>query len=307
MLEDGMCDITCPGDTRLFCGGFRSSLLPRRDNFGLGLNRRAAPPDILLTVYESADVPEPSNGGTGGTSLPTRTDGTSSTRSTSSTTNGQTGVGSATDTPGAGDGSSLPSFTDGRSSYLTTRGSEPVTTLITVLYTVVDPRNPSNLITAEYCTTMEYYPCRGCPDKGVPTVDMIVTEASCHACGPDKGDTVMLTVPAIIPAETEVPVDRYSLTKPGSIGQAQPTRLGGSQDSPNRESPGQASRPHQGGSDPLSASTRAGETFQASPTTGATPLATARPEIVLATGVQTSMGWTFLGLASLATALLFVI
>lgn len=323
LLEDGDCDIPCPGDPRLFCGGFRSSL-PRRHKRDLGLGRRAAPPDVLLTVYELADDPQSSSEiSTGRTSL-SGTTGPSPIPappgSLPSTIVGTTGDDSPTvvSPPGS-------RGTDGGlslSAGLTrTIGAEPVTTVITVFYTIVDPRNPSNLITTEYCTTMEYFQCPSCEDNQVPTVEMIVTEASCHGCGPNQADSVMLTLPAVPAAETRTPlagssptepdemgggVD-YPGTEPDRLGQAQPTRLGDAQDGPNREPQHPASGPHEDvpGSPPVG--TKGEENFRTGPATGRTPLATDRPVIVVGSAVQRSMGWICPGLASLVTGLVLVV
>jgi hypothetical protein len=71
-----------------------------------------------------------------------------------------------------------------------------VTSVVTtVVFTTVCPTDPASLIVTEVCSTIFYEDC-GCDSQVVPEVPMTTTLASCHACGPDGGDTVTLIVPA---------------------------------------------------------------------------------------------------------------
>lgn len=336
ILGDAMCDIPCPGDARLICGGRRSFVPRRRD---LELSRRAAPADILLTAYaliiNDDNVSESSRVGDSDTALP-------ESASSSATT--------ATTTDAGGPPQNRPRPSTEINSDDPTRTI--VTTVITVVYTVVDARNPANLIATEFHTTIVYLSGH---DR-VPSVEMTLTEASCDACGPGGADVIELTVPATPPTETEAATTRadsmragsenlgdgpdYPGSEPqsrkigneagypdrepqsgkirtkaddmatnlgsgsGSLAQTRPTRLGDSYDSPDGGQPGQACRTcgivsgaHSG----------ANESGRGGPQTGKIPFGTARPEVVLAGSLQKSAGYISLGLVSLVIGLLIVV
>ncbi|KAF4973832.1 hypothetical protein FZEAL_9211 [Fusarium zealandicum] len=69
------------------------------------------------------------------------------------------------------------------------------TIVTTVVYTIVDPHNPSYLTVAEFCTTLEYSPCDQCKTQITPQVEMSTILTTCDACGYRGEKTITLTVP----------------------------------------------------------------------------------------------------------------
>ncbi|CAJ0553769.1 Ff.00g122810.m01.CDS01 [Fusarium sp. VM40] len=66
----------------------------------------------------------------------------------------------------------------------------------TLVYTIVDPNNPSSLTVTEFCTTLRPPPCRHCQYQKSPTVEMTTTEVAYNACGQQGENTIILHVPA---------------------------------------------------------------------------------------------------------------
>jgi hypothetical protein len=66
----------------------------------------------------------------------------------------------------------------------------------TVVYTIVDPNNPSSLTVTEFCTTLGSPPCRNCQYQKPPAVEMTTTEVECDACSQYGENTIILHVPA---------------------------------------------------------------------------------------------------------------
>ncbi|KPM36009.1 hypothetical protein AK830_g10563 [Neonectria ditissima] len=60
LVASGSCDIPCPGDPTLFCGGRLGSNLNPRAVLEFMLHRRGAPVDVLLTLFKRAAVLSPS-------------------------------------------------------------------------------------------------------------------------------------------------------------------------------------------------------------------------------------------------------
>lgn len=270
IVATGRCNLPCPGDQDLFCGGLldpaMDSVLAKRGEAALG--RRAAPSGILLTIYALADaVPDPP------ASTPTTT-GDLDFTSTSTVISSESGNPAIPDPSGG----VLPPFT------------EITTTIITVTYTTVCPTNPASLVLTETCVTLPYYPCQKCANSGIPSVEMTITTVDCVACGHNGEDHVTLTVPKVVvsalPAAAagggaqELP----SATAPeqgedvGGAGGAQPTKKQGEAQS--------------GSALPLGAVTPATETEQAVPTgqvngPGGSP-------VVTAAGSRSSACWVML-------------
>ncbi|CVL08702.1 uncharacterized protein FMAN_06859 [Fusarium mangiferae] len=214
-IMDASCDLPCPGDRTLFCGGILSS--------DQRLLHRAIAPNRLLTLYgKAASSPSGSTSSTSATSSASslQTTGTQTDRTTSGSTS--TSPYSQTDsyhslssftTRSAGSKTlstshsiiaettsetrlptSLPTPTAIHTAYSTlTIGhaytkSQFAETVTTVTYTTVDPSNPASLITTCVPITLLYSPC-GCKHQVYPTVDM-TTVACTHG-----GDVATLTVP----------------------------------------------------------------------------------------------------------------
>ncbi|KAK2474397.1 hypothetical protein H9L39_14357 [Fusarium oxysporum f. sp. albedinis] len=156
LVLNGRCDIPCPGDSSHFCGGLVVSSSERRwVGPRKALDTRAAPANILLTLYALNDVP-PSPGETSTEVEPVETVIDSIPKS------GQTLV---------------------------------ETTVTTVTYTIVDPNNPSTMTVTEYCATLRYEPCSRCAHPPVPTVEMTTYVVPCIACGHNGENEVTITVP----------------------------------------------------------------------------------------------------------------
>ncbi|KAF5577307.1 hypothetical protein FPCIR_12192 [Fusarium pseudocircinatum] len=161
-VTNGRCDLPCPGDPGLFCGGViltdstPDSLLRRQD----------ASPGILLTFtetfVESVITLEPS--------VPvTRSQGTKPV------------------TP--------PFPTVSYNAGNLTRTEAVVPMITTVTYTIVDPNNPSDWTITEYCTTLRPPLCRRCQYQKPPTVEMTI-EMGCNRCGHNGENAIAITVPA---------------------------------------------------------------------------------------------------------------
>ncbi|KAF5584299.1 hypothetical protein FPANT_7902 [Fusarium pseudoanthophilum] len=215
-IADARCDLPCPGDHALFCGGILRS--------GRKLHRRAIAPNHLLTLYRkklssSSDVSSASSSvppsssfsqatGTHAYETTSETSGISHSSQTGSsyslssfTTRGlgsrTTSVSESTTTEAASETrlpTSLPTPTAIHTAYSTLTVNHAYTktqfaeTVTTVTYTTVNPSNPASLITTCVPITLLYSPC-GCKDQVYPTVDM-TTVACTHG-----GGVVTLTVP----------------------------------------------------------------------------------------------------------------
>ncbi|KAM0553346.1 hypothetical protein ACHAPJ_007359 [Fusarium lateritium] len=199
-VSTGNCDLPCPGDGGLFCGG---TVNRRRRHRDISAN-------ILLTVYAADDV------------VSSLSDDAS--RSISS---GISEVGTLTVEPGL-ISSSLepvpsipdtsepvdfdPQTTDDRLPipFPTAPGPFPTmrwtqgfnvtetktaTTVTTVVYTTVDLNDPTRLITTEIAIPIGYAPCN-CAEQLLPPIDMTTVEVPCHACGSHGEDNIVLTIPA---------------------------------------------------------------------------------------------------------------
>ncbi|KAF5979465.1 hypothetical protein FCOIX_5293 [Fusarium coicis] len=210
-VADARCDLPCPGDHTLFCGGIIR-----------GGQRRAIAPNHLLTLYRkkltsSSDVSFTSSAATPSSSQATGTHAyetisesnglsqssqTDSSYSLSSFTTRGLGsrtlsVSESTTTEAASETrlpTSLPTPTAIHTAYSTLTVNHAYTktqfaeTVTTATYTTVNPSNPASLITTCVPVTLLYSPC-GCKHQVYPTVDM--TTVACT----QGGDIVTLTVP----------------------------------------------------------------------------------------------------------------
>ncbi|KAF5674643.1 hypothetical protein FCIRC_7708 [Fusarium circinatum] len=212
-VADSRCDLTCPGDRTLFCGGILRA--------GRKLLHREIAPNHLLTLYRKK-LPSTSDVSSSSSSAPTSSSSrayeltsesrgpshssqTDASYSFSSFTTKNTGSktlsvsdSTITETNSATClSTSLPTPTAIHTAYSTltidhaytkTRFAETVTT---VTYTTVNPSNPASLITTCVPITLLYSPC-GCKNQVYPTVDM--TTVACT----QGGDIVTLTVPKAV-------------------------------------------------------------------------------------------------------------
>ncbi|RKL17703.1 hypothetical protein BFJ68_g4579 [Fusarium oxysporum] len=192
LVLNGRCDIPCPGDSSHFCGGLVVSSSERRwVGPRKALDTRAAPANILLTLYALNDVP-PSPGET-----------STEVEVTATTQDGVTAI--PTD--------AIPSRPVATVIDIMTESVilQPVETVIdsitksgqtlveatvtTVTYTIVDPNNPSTMTVTEYCATLSYELCSRCVHLPVPTVEMTTYVVPCNACGHNGENEITITAP----------------------------------------------------------------------------------------------------------------
>ena len=81
-----------------------------------------------------------------------------------------------------------------------TQAANPIITVSTITYTIIDPQNPSTLKVEEYCSTIEYYPCHRCEHQDIPAVHMTTIQRQCNACGVNGENSVYLTLPVAVAA-----------------------------------------------------------------------------------------------------------
>ncbi|KLO95471.1 uncharacterized protein LW93_8011 [Fusarium fujikuroi] len=213
-IKDASCDLPCPGDRTIFCGG-----ILRSDQ---KLRHRAIAPNRLLTLYSKAASSSDT------TSSASATASASSLQTTGAQTDKTTSGSTSTSRYSQTDSSySLSSFTTRSASSKTLSASHSIIeettsethlptsiptptaihtaystltmghastktqfaeTVTTVTYTTINPSNPASLITTCVPITLLYSPC-GCKHQVYPTVDM--TTVACT----NGGDVATLTVP----------------------------------------------------------------------------------------------------------------
>ncbi|SCN75436.1 uncharacterized protein FFB20_04856 [Fusarium fujikuroi] len=221
-VTNGRCDLPCPGDPGLFCGG----VILTDSSPDSRLRRRDAPPGILLTLYAQIEAisssltasEAPSTAGI--SSLAVSTEITLQPILTSESSGLPTENPTISNSPSSSTETFVdsvitlePSVSVTRSqdakpitppfpttvsyyagNFTRTEAVEPIIT--TVTYTVVDPNNPSYLTITEYCTTLRPPPCHRCQYQKPPTVEMTTIEVGCNRCGHNGENTIALTVPA---------------------------------------------------------------------------------------------------------------
>ncbi|OBS20033.1 hypothetical protein FPOA_11754 [Fusarium poae] len=223
LVGEGECDIPCPNAPLLFCGGrvgtgATNEALQRRYRY-----RRDAPGNILLTLYGASDVEE-SSSSTLVTEVPTSISTSQIIADTSVITADTSAPVTESITSNSGavivtqptasslefpitSGQAMP-FPPNRpvptSGWLgknnMTQAVDPVITVTTITYTIVDPQNPSTFKVEEYCSTIQYYPCHRCENQDIPPVHMTTIQRQCNACGVNGENSVYLTVPAAVAA-----------------------------------------------------------------------------------------------------------
>jgi hypothetical protein len=83
-----------------------------------------------------------------------------------------------------------------------TQAVSPEITVSTIFYTIVDPEHPYTFKVKHFCTTMQYYPCHRCENRGMPSIRMTTIQRQCNACGANRENSVALTVPAAVAAQS---------------------------------------------------------------------------------------------------------
>ncbi|KAG7405426.1 hypothetical protein Forpe1208_v015273 [Fusarium oxysporum f. sp. rapae] len=195
LVLNGRCDIPCPGNSSHFCGGLVVSSSERRwVGPRKALDKRAAPANILLTLY-ALDDESPSPGET------------------------STPVATVTDIVTE---SVVLQPVETIIDSVTQPGQTRVETMVTtVTYTIVDPNNPSTMTATKYCATLPYEPCSRCAHPPVPTVEMTTYVVPCNACGHHGENEVTITAPCA--AVTE-PVGKDTHRSEDLINAFAPTR-----------------------------------------------------------------------------------
>ncbi|EGU88297.1 hypothetical protein FOXB_01192 [Fusarium oxysporum f. sp. conglutinans Fo5176] len=192
LVLNGRCDIPCPGDSSHFCGGLVVSSSERRwVGPRKALDTRAAPADILLTLYALNDEP-PSPGET-----------STEVEVTATTQDGVTAIPTdvipsrpVTTVTDIMTESVILQPVETAIDSITRSGQTLVeTTVTTVTYTIVNPNNPSTMTVTEYCATLFYEPCSRCAHPPVPTVEMTTYVVPCNACGHNGENEVTITAP----------------------------------------------------------------------------------------------------------------
>ncbi|ENH70219.1 hypothetical protein FOC1_g10000787 [Fusarium oxysporum f. sp. cubense race 1] len=204
-VATGRCDILCPGDPGLFCGG----VVETSFKFHRGLSHREAPPGILLTLYAqieaisssltTSDVLSAVDVKTDNSLLPTGNPTipislSSSTRSLLDST--ITVEPSGTISQSQGRRPIIPPFPTTISFNAGNFTRTEAVVITTITYTVVNPNNPSYLTVTEFCTTLRSPPCRHCQYQQPQTVEMTTIKVDCNACGHYGENTIILDVPA---------------------------------------------------------------------------------------------------------------
>ncbi|KAJ4181514.1 hypothetical protein NW755_011051 [Fusarium falciforme] len=224
LVQDGQCDLPCPGDPGLFCGG---NVVNRR---------RAVSVDRLLTLYGLIQALDSSSIEViPSTSEPLIPSSLAPSLSPTSTVDIVPSLNpSSIDIP-----SSIPP-SDGTSANnlpipFPTQGSSPpkgytfnitqtveatyASTVTTVVYQTINPQDPEYLTVTEVVITLGYYPCDRCAVQPIPPVEMATIVQSCNACGWQSANSITLTIPkaACTPATGEG--DSY---QPGAWGRPIP-------------------------------------------------------------------------------------
>lgn len=232
-VPDGTCNLLCPGDETLYCGGRIDKALPRR---AIDANR-------LLTLYALDDVTSSE------TNIETTQTGTLSSMSSpirsgqfSSSEPAITDLETSAALVSESDAIYEPTSIDEETSQLRfpiafpTAG--PITsmrwttglnytrtmraeTITTVTYVTIDSNNPESLVTTHIPVTLGYTPCH-CDHQLYPPVAMTTIHSPCRACGANGEDYITLTVPKAAcetggtshPTSQEEPFSPHGINRP---------------------------------------------------------------------------------------------
>lgn len=237
LLTAASCNLPCPGNAGQICGGLtNATTLGRRTYYGPQVSRRAAPPNILLTVFGRVETfgstTIPSNAGPSGSTIgpplssvsPVPVSGSSSLNSP--TLPNPSSLVTLENIPPGFSSVSLPLdgvepiVTSGTTTRIRSNTQHITSVVTTIFYTTVDPVNPTAVVETELNTTIYFEDC-GCPTQSTPSICMVTTVAQCHRCGLRGEDKVTLVVPSL---SDSLPQNQVSVTRdksPSSLGLAE--------------------------------------------------------------------------------------
>ncbi|KAI8651528.1 hypothetical protein NCS55_01397900 [Fusarium keratoplasticum] len=200
LVQNGQCDLPCPGDPGLFCGG---NVVNRR---------RAVSSDRLLTLYALTQALDSSSIEViPSTSEPLIPSSLAPSLPPTSTLDIVPSFDpSSIDIP-----SSIPPSEETSANNLPipfpTQGPSPpkgytfnvtqtveatyASTVTTVVYQTINPQDPEYLTVTEVVVTIGYYPCGRCAVQPIPPVEMTTIVQPCKACGWQGANSVTLTIP----------------------------------------------------------------------------------------------------------------
>ncbi|KAI8650063.1 WSC domain-containing protein [Fusarium sp. Ph1] len=200
LVQDGQCNLPCPGDPGLFCGG---NVVNRR---------RAVSADRLLTLYgltqaldsSSIEVVSSTSEPLIPSSLPPSLSPTSTVDIVPSLNPSSIEIPSSI--PPSDETSvnnlPIPFPTQGPSppkgyTFNVTQTIEATyaNTVTTVVYQTINPQDPEYLTVTEVVVTLGYYPCGRCAAQPIPPVEMTTIVQPCNACGWQGANSVTLTIP----------------------------------------------------------------------------------------------------------------
>ncbi|KAF5655131.1 hypothetical protein F25303_813 [Fusarium sp. NRRL 25303] len=185
-IADAKCDIRCPGDSTVFCGGDNNAQIRRR---------RSIPSNFFLTLYRlSASASSASSASLSSTltpSSPVVTLPTSTAHPTTSNSNAVlTSDDSTTKTSESAVLTDIATATTSNTACITR--TTLTDTVTSVTYVTVDT-SLSVIITC-VPVTLVYSPC-GCEHETYPSVDMKTVTSPCSTDASYAKDTITLTVP----------------------------------------------------------------------------------------------------------------
>ncbi|KAF5624808.1 extracellular alpha-1 4-glucan glucosidase [Fusarium tjaetaba] len=177
---DSKCNIRCPGDSTVLCGG---------DNNAQTRRRRSIPSNFFLTLYRlSASASSASSASLSSTLMPSSPVVTSPT-STAHLTTSRSDAGSSSDDIATKTAESTV-ITDIATSCITR--TTLTDTVTSVTYVTVD--SSLSVVTTCVPVTLVYSPC-GCEHETYPAVDMVTVTSPCSTHGSYRKDITTLTIP----------------------------------------------------------------------------------------------------------------
>ncbi|KAM6505836.1 hypothetical protein FSOLCH5_014012 [Fusarium solani] len=200
LVQDGQCNLPCPGDPGLFCGG---NVVNRR---------RAVSADRLLTLYGLIQALDSSSIEViPSTSEPFIPSSLAPSLSPTSTVDivpslNPSSIEIPFSIPPSDETSAnnlpIPFPTQGPSppkgyTFNVTQTIEATyaNTVTTVVYQTINPQDPEYLTVTEVVVTLGYYPCGRCAVQPIPPVEMTTIVQPCNACGWQGANSVTLTIP----------------------------------------------------------------------------------------------------------------
>ncbi|RSL74269.1 hypothetical protein CEP53_000355 [Fusarium sp. AF-6] len=204
LVQNGQCDLPCPGDPGLFCGGNVSN------------RRRDVSPDRLLTLYGLTQALDSSSIEViPSTSEPLIPSSLAPSISPTSPIDIVPSLSSSIIDIPSEIPSSIPPEEETSANNLPipfpTQGPSPpqgftfnvtqtidatfANTVTTVVYQTINPQDPEYLTVTEVVVTLGYYPCARCAVQPIPPVEMKTIVQPCNACGWQGANSVTLTIP----------------------------------------------------------------------------------------------------------------